>query len=384
MLVFVVIMVFGMAMMGSVLGAKPKELPVALVVLDQPAKLPTGGTLAIGEMLKEKLAGNTQLPIDWAVVGSEEEAREGLDKHEYYGALVLPADLSSGLLSLVTPAPKLAAVQILVNEGMNAQASTAVKQVLGQVMKGVSVELSKQLLAQVGQQTQQVSVGTAEALLTPITVQEEIVHPVGLNNASGNAPGLLTQLIWLSSLVTGLFLFLTNQKTIAAGARRGAVIISQTVIGLGITAAAAGFLVWMTSAWYGMEITHTADLWLFLWLAGSAFFLLQSALFNWIGIPSMGILILLMFFSMPVLNMAPEFLPHATQVWLYSWTPLRFVAAGLREVMYYGGLDSVGTNAAMLWGIAGAFLVLLLASIFKKSKARQSVDVTRPAATPLN
>jgi hypothetical protein len=52
----------------------------------------------------------------------------------------------------------------------------------------------------------------------------------------------------------------------------------------------------------------------------------------------MAILVLLMFFSMPVLNMAPEFLSQTTQDWFYSWTPLRFVAVGLREVMYFGGL----------------------------------------------
>lgn len=365
-IVFVVIMVFGAAMMGSVLGAKPKELPVALVVLDQPAGLPTGGTLETGKMIREKLTANTQLPINWVIVGSEEEAREGLDNHEYYGVLLLPADLSSGLLSLATPAPKPATVQIIVNEGMNTQASTVVKQVLGQVMKGVSLELSTQLLGQIGQQTEQIPVSAAQALLTPIVVKEEAVHPVGINNASGNAPGLLTQTMWIGSLVTGLLLFIVTQWTMAAGARRRwTVIASQTGVGLVVICALSGFLVWMASSWYGMELAQAMDTWLFLWLAGSAFFLLQSSLFNWIGLPSIGILVLLMFFSMPVLNMAPELLSQATQDWLYSWTPLRFVASGLREVMYFGGLESVSSNATVVWWIAGVCLVVVLASGLK-------------------
>ena len=37
-LVLIVLTVFGVAMMGSVLGSKPKEVPVALVILDQPAE----------------------------------------------------------------------------------------------------------------------------------------------------------------------------------------------------------------------------------------------------------------------------------------------------------------------------------------------------------
>lgn len=46
--VLLVLTVFGVAMMGSIVGAKPKSLPVALVVLDQPAALPNGETLAVG------------------------------------------------------------------------------------------------------------------------------------------------------------------------------------------------------------------------------------------------------------------------------------------------------------------------------------------------
>jgi polyferredoxin len=69
----------------------------------------------------------------------------------------------------------------------------------------------------------------------------------------------------------------------------------------------------MASEWYGMEIANMLNVWLLLWLIATAFFLLQSALLNWMGLPAMGILVLLFFFSMPVLNMPPEFLPQVTQ-----------------------------------------------------------------------
>jgi YhgE/Pip-like protein len=367
--VFVVLMVFGAAMMGSVLGAKPKDLPVAIVVLDQEADLPTGGTLDVGGMVQEQLLANRALPVSWEIIGTEAEAREGLAQGDFYGVLVLPSDLSSGLLSLACPAPQPPTVQIIINEGLSTQASTVVRTVLQQAMRGVSLQLSTQLLGQIGQQSEQIPVTAAQALLSPIVVKEEIVHPVGVNNASGNAPGLLAQIMWIGSLVTGLLLFVLNGKVIADGARRGTIIVTQTIIGLGVIAALSGFLVWMASAWYGMELTHAIDTWLFLWLAGTTFFLLQSALFNWIGLPSIGILVLLMFFSMPLLNMAPEFLSQATQDWLYSWTPLKFAAAGLREVMYIGGIDAGSSNVVVLWGITGVFLVVLLASGLKKGRS---------------
>ena len=140
--VLLVLAIFGVAMMGSIAGAKPKSLPVALVVLDQPAELPDGAPLSVGDMIKGMLQANSQLPVHWEIVNSEAEAREGLDSQKYYGALVLPEDLSAGILSLQSPAPKPAVVQVLVNEGMSTQASTAVRQMLGQAMKMAGAELS--------------------------------------------------------------------------------------------------------------------------------------------------------------------------------------------------------------------------------------------------
>jgi YhgE/Pip-like protein len=369
--IFIVLVVFGAAMMASVVGVKPKDLPVAIVVLDKRVELPAGVSLAVGEAVREKLMSNNQLPIVWKIVGSEAEARAGMDKQEYYGALVLPVDLSSGMLSLTSPNAMPAVVKIITSEGMNTQASSVVKQILGTAMKGASVELSTQLLGQISQQSEQIPVGAAKALLSPIIIQEETVHAVGINNANGNAPGLLTQVLWIGSLAIGLVLSLISRQTVAEGAQKWGVVLAQILIGLLVIIALSGFLVWMASSWYGMEIVHAVDTWLFLWLAGSAFFLIQSSLLNWIGLPAMGILVLLMFFSMPVLNIAPEFLSQATQDWLYSWTPLKFAAAGLREVMYFDGFKAGSMNAEVLWGISGVFLIVLVASGGKKDRIRE-------------
>ncbi|MCM3627860.1 DUF3533 domain-containing protein [Paenibacillus glycanilyticus] len=363
-----VLTVFGLAMMGSVLGTKPHNVPVALVVLDEPVDLPTGDKLAVGEMIKQQLTSNTQLPISWKLVSSEAEAREGMNSRDYYGALVLPKDLSAGVASLTSPTPAPATVQIISNEGMNTQAATVVKQGLGQVMKMVSLELSKSTLGQLSQRSDQIPAATAAALLAPLQVTEETVHPVGANNASGNAPGLMTQIMWMGSLVTAMMLFLASNNAKKTTGRKWGVQLLQPIVGIALVGGASGFLVWMANAWYGMEMTAAVDTWLFLWLGGSMFYLLQSMLLNWIGLPAMAILILLMFFSMPILNMPVEFLSGTTHDLLYSWTPLRFVTGGLREIMYFGGMDAVGTNAAVLWSIAGGCLILLLAAGVKKRK----------------
>ncbi|WP_127588526.1 YhgE/Pip domain-containing protein [Paenibacillus koleovorans] len=370
----VVLSVFGLAMMGSIAGAKPKNLPVALVVQDEPAAIPGGGTLAVGEMIKTKLGEEKQLPISWKTVASEAEARAGLDRQEYYGALVLPANLSSGVLSAQSSAPKPPTVLILVNEGMSAQASGAVSQMLQQAMGGVRTALSQQLLGTIGKTAQQIPVQTATALLAPLQVQVEAVHPVGANQASGNAPGMLTQIGWIGSLVSCVFLFLATNQAVTRGGSRLSAVALQTVGGVVIAALLSGFIIWMASGWYSMELADATGTWLFLWFVMSLFFLLQSTLLQWIGLPAMAILVLLMFFSMPLLNMAPEFLPQATQDWLYSWTPLRYAAGGLRNAMYFGGVEAASASTgAVLWSLAIVCLLGVLASGFKRRPARGPV-----------
>lgn len=368
-IIFVVLMVFGLAMMGSVIGAKPQNLPVALVVEDQAVSLPNGTELNVGALVQEKLTANPALPIVWTIVGSEAEAREGLDKQDYYGAFILPTDLSSGVASISTAEPKPAVVKIIANEGMNTQASTAVKQILGQAARMISTELSNQLLTQISEKSEVVSVGTAQALLTPFTLQEETVHAVGANNASGNAPGMLTQIMWIGSLATSLILFFASRKAAETGAGRLGSTIVQAIIGIVFIIAVSGYLVWMAQSWYGMELVDATGTWWTLMLAGVAFFLIQSTLVNWLGMPAMPILILLMFFSLPVVNMAPEFLPQTTHDWLYAWTPFRFAASGLRNSMYFNDVDAASSNLSVLWWIAAVGLLLVVASGFKKRKA---------------
>jgi len=369
--VFVALMIFGLAMMGSVLSAKPKSLPVALVVLDQPVDLPTGEKLALGEMVKLNITGLEQLPIKWIDLDSESAAQEKLDSQKIYGALVIPANFSSGILSIQSSTPMPSTVKLIVNEGMNTQAVTAVKAMLNQLMDGISGELSDLLIKQIGQQAEQIPVQTAKALFTPFHVEEAAVHSAGANNGNGTAPNLLTQISWIGCLVLSIFLYFAAQHAGRTTTRRIGPFTLQLLVGILLTAVISGFIVWMANSWYGMHMDDPSQVWLFLWLVAAAFFILQSALLNWIGIPAMGLLVLLLFFSLPILNLAPEFMPQATQDWLYSWTPFRYASSGLRTIMYYGGEEGMSLPILVMWWIAGVGAIVLLASSVRKGKVEQ-------------
>jgi YhgE/Pip-like protein len=374
--VFVVIMVFGLALMGSVLSAKPQNLPVALVVLDQPANLPDGSTLAVGEMVKEKLKGIAELPVKWVEVSSEAELATQLNEQKVYGALVLPADLSSGIASLQSPSPKPATVRIVLNEGTNTQAVSAVRMILQQATNTLSSQLAGQLLGQIGQHTQQMPVSAASALLHPFQVTEQAVHPAGSNNANGGAPNLFVQILWLACMVTSAFMFLTAQHHGMNRRSLTGTVTSQLTAGVVLVTVASAFMLWMAHAWYGMAIAQLGSTWLYLWLMAAAFFLVQTALLNWIGMPSMILLVLIFFFSMPVIGMPQELLPQVTADWLYSWTPFRYAAAGLRSIMYFDGEGALSQSLYVLVGMAAAGLILAVLSVFKPRKA------TQPARQP--
>jgi len=361
--VLVVTIIFGVAMFGSIAGAKPQQLPVALIVLDEGVTMPDGSTYNAGSTIAQQLQANAGLPFEWQQMNSEDKLQQQFDNQEVYGAIILPKELSANLLSLTSPNSTPAIMKAIYNEGMNSQATSVIKQVMHNVLGVMNEQLSQQLLAQVSTQTGGVIPATiAGKLISPIMLEEQIVHPIGERQAMGKAPGLLTQMLWISNLITAALLFFLlrkfNTTTINPLKNR----LEQATIGLILPIISSALMIWMASSWYGMELASSVETWVWLTVVSYSFFYMQSALLNWIGLPAMGLLVLLMFFSMPVMNLAPQFLSDATVTYLYNWTPLRIATSSIREVLYFGGLQ-FNTNAAItILTIAVVSLVLLIAS----------------------
>lgn len=359
----VVTIIFGVAMFGSIADAKPKELPVALIVLDEGVTMPDGSVYNAGATIAQQLQANAGLPFEWQQATSEEELQFQFDNQEVYGAIILPKELSANLFSLATPTPEQAIMKAIYNEGMNSQATSVIKQVLHNVLGVMNEQLSQQLLTQVSAQTGGAIPATIAAeLISPIQLEEQIVHPIGERQAMGNAPGLLTQMLWISNLITAAALFFMLRKFNTTAIHPLKNRLEQATIGLILPIIYSALMIWMASSWYGMELTSSFETWVWLTVVSYSFFYMQSALLNWIGLPAMGLLVLLMFFSMPVMNLAPQFLSDATVTYLYNWTPLRIATSSIREVLYFGGLQFNTNTAITILTIAIVSLVLLITS----------------------
>lgn len=373
-----VIALLGWAILGSTVNPVPKNMPIALVAADEGAEIPGRGKVNIGDTLREKLtaaqtpAGEPS-PFAWTVLDNEREASDGLDRQQYYAAVVLPENLSAAFVSLMSPNPQAAGVKVLINQGKSGVAASMVTQAVGKMIEGINIQLREQALGQIQQNSgSAVSIAQAKALAAPLAASFEIVHPIVPNTANGNAPVVLTQLAWMAALAASALLYAAGSKLREAG--RWTVVCSQLAAGAVYAAVAAGGELLISAGLFGLDIPDWTNTYLFLLLAVFSFFLLQSAILAWIGLKGMPVLVLLFFFGLPILSLPPEFLPVATRDWLYSWIPFRFSVEGLRDVIYFRQGLNVGSPAAVLGWIGAVSAVLMTASVVKRR------DVGRSAA----
>ena len=79
-----------------------------------------------------------------------------------------------------------------------------------------------------------------------------------------------------------------------------------------------------------------------------------------IGRPGVLVPVLIMFCGTAVANLPYEYLPEFWQKHIYPWEPLRFIAEGVREIIYRGGEAFNQYAPNMLWLVViGAMLMLL-------------------------
>jgi hypothetical protein len=188
------------------------------------------------------------------------------------------------------------------------------------------------------QVAQQVLTGVAQGAGLPVRVEGQVVSA-----AERTAPLAASALLWVGGMISGLlFVVLKGRRLRLLSAVTTAVLVVGSVTGL--------------LAWWG--VTFSATTLSFLFAVAVSFALLQAGLFKHLGIRAMGVLGVLYLMAPAVAGQVPELLNPAYKAVLWSWTPFRFSAEGLRSLMYGG---SIGTEWWVFGGIALAGLVLLLA-----------------------
>ncbi|MBY9081168.1 DUF3533 domain-containing protein [Paenibacillus sp. HN-1] len=371
--VFTVITLLTLALLGSSVNPAPKNLPMAIVVLDKGVSIPGKEQMNFGKIITDNItksaAGTEDQPLKWTILDSEAQAMNALDNEEFYGALILPEDLSTKIASLQGGHPSPGEIQVYINQGMNSTAASMLTQVVNTISENINSNFRTQIMQVYKSKGNSLSSEQAQALAAPVQFTSKFINPVPTHSANGNAPVSFTQLAWLGGMTTSILIFVSGKnKRPELRISNMYIKISQAVLGV-IFAAAASLTALMWAKAVNLTIPDAAEFCLYFGIVCFCFFLIHSFVLNWVGMGGVAIIILIFFFTLPLLPIPQEMLPSFSRNWLYSWTPMRFGAEIFRDILYFGKGKNLGSPLTVLT-VAGAIsFVLSLLSVFKPMKS---------------
>ena len=383
------VIVLGLILMTAMLPMmkmNPKDVPIGLVTADEGE---------MGTTLADTLLENAPEVVKFTQFDSTKALENAMGEREVYGALVLPADFSAKVATLQTDAPEKATVQIYINEGANATVSTLVQTALTNMVTMMNTQLSSQMLTAVQEKTdamkEQLSpVFQAQGQDSPLAQAGEMISPIQPNkvqdfanplqsevikfNETGdlsNAPMAYMIVTWLTSLIGAVVLYLVGSKrsfTLRADKLKFNTL--QSILPF-VYALVAGYVATWYSSWlYGFEFEHFNQVALYIALCVAAFTFMIFATLRWLKLPSIVIYVLLMFFSMSAVTLAPEMLPSFYRDYIVSWAPMRIYADGLREVLFFSQDFINSYSMIIIWILIIALVLVWIKNLVEKTETK--------------
>lgn len=354
----------------------PKDLPIALVNEDQSEMSTT---------LAEKLLENAPDAIKFVQYDSVQAMKEGMNERETYAGLVIPESFTAQIASLQKGSHEQATVQIYLNEGYNTTVATTTETMLQKIVAQLSSSVSEQMttqLAQVAEQMKQ-QVGDNAQLATMISpIQPDAVKlladPITSETKKVNAAGDLASVpmglftsVWMSSLLGAMLFYMAgNFKKEPTLKEQRTNQFVQFLLPI-IYALFAGYVITLIATWIlGYEFTSFNTIALTLTIAVLGFTYLILAGLKLIGIPVLPVFVILMFFSLPLLQMAPEMMPSFYQDFVVPWLPMEFLIDALKEVVFFGNSVINSYTIVLIWIAVISAIVLLVRNFFLNKKLK--------------
>lgn len=367
-----IVFIFSLTLFPSV-QPTPKNMPIAIVNEDEGGTIPQKGSIQMGnqmvDAMKDRMKQEDEPAVQWVEVKSKKAMLKGMDEQKYYGALVIPKDFTAKQLSLQTPKPQSAELQLYSNQGMNGMAAAASLQILNGIVDQMNQKAQQKVMEGLEEQQAMLTPKQAMVIATPLIKNVEMVHEVGANSGNGNAPTLLFQPLWIATLLFTALLFLASRKADATNIQHNiARKLEQILLGA-IAAFFIGFsLTWLAQSMLDMHIPNFLGTALFLTIVSFSFFLMILAVLSLVQIKGIALFVLLLFFGAPLLPMAPEMMPTFYANWIHPWLPMRFMIDGLRELFFFEQKIVWSGPVAILTGIGVVSAIVLLLTALKKQK----------------
>lgn len=394
---------------------KPKDIPMAIVNQDKGTDI-QGKNINIGKHLEDKLMDSNSGAVKWVQVDSEADIKKGMKDQKYYGAAIIEKDFSKHALSKTqnvvmyakkqemkdkvqsgeVPAEQAkkmqekmtesgsdqkittqkASFKTMVNDGGGTQISQMASQILEGMGGNVNQQITKQSLSILQKQDVDVKASDVQSLTHPVNVSSEKINKISSHQAGGNGPFLMFMPVWMGSILISVLLFFAfrTSNNIAIHHR---MIASLGQIAMTIVTAFVGAFayIYFMEVVLGFDFNNTNTTATFVALAIMGFVGLILGTMTWLGLKSIPIFFLLMFFSMQLVTLPKQMLPDFYQKYIVGWNPFAHYANSLREILYLHEGIQLDTTMWMFIGfmIFGAASTVIAAAIRKHSTKRTEV-----------
>ncbi|HEA6283841.1 TPA: YhgE/Pip domain-containing protein, partial [Staphylococcus aureus] len=406
----IILVIFSLAFYPAY-NPKPKDLPIGILNEDKGTTI-QDKNVNIGKKLEDKLLDSDSNKIKWVKVDSEKNLEKDLKDQKIFGVAIIDKDFSKDAMSKTQKVVmdskkeemqqkvasgeippqvvqqmkqkmgnqqvevKQAKFKTIVSEGSSLQGSQIASAVLTGMGDNINAQITKQSLETLTSQNVKVNAADINGLTNPVKVDNEKLNKVKDHQAGGNAPFLMFMPIWIGSIVTSILLFFAFRTS------NNIVVQHRIIASIGqmifaVVAAFAGSFVYIyfMQGVQGFDFDHPNRIAIFVALAILGFVGLILGVMVWLGMKSIPIFFILMFFSMQLVTLPKQMLPESYQKYVYDWNPFTHYATSVRELLYLNHHIELNSTMWMFIGfmIFGAVSSLVSAIVRKHSTKRTEV-----------
>ncbi|EVU66973.1 YhgE/Pip domain-containing protein [Staphylococcus aureus T59607] len=406
----IILVIFSLAFYPAY-NPKPKDLPIGILNEDKGTTI-QDKNVNIGKKLEDKLLDSDSNKIKWVKVDSEKDLEKDLKDQKIFGVAIIDKDFSKDAMSKTQKVVmdskkeemqqkvasgeippqvvqqmkqkmgnqqvevKQAKFKTIVSEGSSLQGSQIASAVLTGMGDNINAQITKQSLETLTSQNVKVNAADINGLTNPVKVDNEKLNKVKDHQAGGNAPFLMFMPIWIGSIVTSILLFFAFRTS------NNIVVQHRIITSIGqmifaVVAAFAGSFVYIyfMQGVQGFDFDHPNRIAIFVAFAILGFVGLILGVMVWLGMKSVPIFFILMFFSMQLVTLPKQMLPESYQKYVYDWNPFTHYATSVRELLYLNHHIELNSTMWMFIGfmIFGAVSSLVSAIVRKHSTKRTEV-----------
>ncbi|HDG7030301.1 TPA: YhgE/Pip domain-containing protein [Staphylococcus aureus] len=406
----IILVIFSLAFYPAY-NPKPKDLPIGILNEDKGTTI-QDKNVNIGKKLEDKLLDSDSNKIKWVKVDSEKDLEKDLKDQKIFGVAIIDKDFSKDAMSKTQKVVmdskkeemqqkvasgeippqvvqqmkqkmgnqqvevKQAKFKTIVSEGSSLQGSQIASAVLTGMGDNINAQITKQSLETLTSQNVKVNAADINGLTNPVKVDNEKLNKVKDHQAGGNAPFLMFMPIWIGSIVTSILLFFAFRTS------NNIVVQHRIIASIGqmifaVVAAFAGSFVYIyfMQGVQGFDFDHPNRIAIFVALAILGFVGLILGVMVWLGMKSIPIFFILMFFSMQLVTLPKQMLPESYQKYVYDWNPFTHYVTSVRELLYLNHQIELNSTMWMFIGfmIFGAVSSLVSAIVRKHSTKRTEV-----------